>query len=448
VAVLVISMDLAPLSRALLAAIPPLKSFRVPERAILPWLWAVAVLASAALVDRRPAAARESAPAGPRARRPRGRRAPRPAAAALAWWRPLAVLAALPLAAGLWLLPSVAREAAVWVVAGFGLALLFWRRGPAVPVVTLALVLGAGSVAAFGERLLPFPDGQAVLTEARRIGEAVRGARPGLSSSLTRVRLELAIPALATNTAFAGGLSALDGYGVPTRRFAALLFALRGQRYEPTAVFFNLPPTDPAFAALRQLYDVAWQVTVPSRDRLSLEPLGATAGAAWFSASVVQLPDLATLARELRDAGGRLHERAAEVLWLDASDPRAVAIATPTGVEQRCRDARVSGLRATARAGRIVARVTTPAACPLTLAMNYTEDLRATVVRGDGSRQRLAVAPGYGALASVLVPEAATEVVVEAEAPRLLLAPAWMALGVVCWVAAAGLTWRWSAAGP
>ena len=137
-------------------------------------------------------------------------------------------------------------------------------------------------------------------------------------------------------------------------RDLAVRFALRGQRDESTGEFFNLPPADPAFAALRQLYDVAWRVTVPSRGRLSLEPLGATAGAAWFSASVARLPDLAALAVELRGAGERLHERAAEVLWLDGSDARVSAVAV-VEADRQCREARVSQVDATTR-GRVTAR--------------------------------------------------------------------------------------------
>jgi hypothetical protein len=439
-AVLVVSLDLAPVSRALLAAIPPLKSFRVPERAVLPWLWALAVVVVAALVHRG-VGARAAGEAPPRASRRRTGRAGKGPTASAPWWRPYVVALALPLAVALWLLPTVAREVAAWAVAGAGAALVRWRRGPAVPAAALVLVLAAGSLAAFRERLLPFPDGGALLAEAGRLGDAVRRAKPELQSPLTRARLELAIPAFATNTAFAAGLSSLDGYAVPTRRFAALLFALRGERYESTAVFFNLPPGDPAFPALRQLYDVAWQVTVPSRSRLSLDPQGAVAGPAWFSASIARVRDLPALARELRGAGEQLHARVTEVLWLDESDPLVKAVALPATVDGRCRGARVAGVEATRRGGRVVARTTAATACPLTFAMNVTEDLRATAVLGDGGRRRLAVVPGYGALASVLVPEGTVEVVVEAESPRLPLAAAWSALGLACCAGAAWVSW-------
>ena len=436
-AVLVVSMDLAPVSRTLLALLPPLKSFRVPERAVLPWLWALGVLGVAALVHRagaaRPAGA---APAAPRAARRRGARA------STAWWRSYAVVLALPLAVALWLVPSMVREVAAWALAAAAVVPPRWRRWPAIPAVIVVLVLGACSVAAFRERLLPFPDAASVLAEAARLGDTARRAKPELGSSLTRVRLDLSVPALVTNTAFAAGLSGLEGYAVPPRRFAALLFALRGDRYESTAVFFALPPGDRAFPILRQLYNVTWEVALPSRSRLALNPLGPAAGPAWFSASVARVRDLAALAGELRAAGEGLHRRAGEVLWLDGADPLTARAALPAALDRGCRDARVLSVEAPWRARQIVARTETTAACPLTFAMNFTEDLRASAVLGDGRRLSVAVFPGYGALASVLAPAGATEIRVHAEPPRLPWAPAWAALGLACCAGAAVLGGR------
>ncbi len=434
-AVLLVSMDWAPLSRALLAVLPPLKSFRVPERAVLPWLWAVAIVAIAALVHlatiEREASA---APAALRASRRRGKGRTKPS---VAWWRPYAVGLALPLAVALWLMPSPAREVAVWALAAGGVVWLRWRQGPAVSAVIVVLVLGVGSVAAFRERLLPFPDAGGLLAEAGRLGDTVRRAKPELASPLTRVRLDLAMPAFATNTAFAAGLSGLEGYGVPTRRFSALLFALRGERYESTAVFFALPAGDRAFPVLRQLYDVTWEVSLPSRGRLALNPLGPAAGAAWFSASLARTSDLASLVRELRAAGDALHQRAAEVLWLDGSDSRVAGAPLPPALERGCRDARVAHVEAAPRGRQVVARTATAAACPLTFAMNFTEDLRATTVFGDGRRRPVPVFPGYGALATVTVPAGAIEVHVRAEPPALPWPMAWVVLGVACCAAAA-----------
>jgi hypothetical protein len=213
-------------------------------------------------------------------------------------------------------------------------------------------------------------------------------------------------------------------------------------------VFFDVRPADRAFPVLRQLYDVAWHVTIPARGQLAVQPLGETAGAAWFSTAVTRVDDLPALVHALTAAGERLHERAHEVLWLDAADPlaAAAAVAPPAVEDPRCRNARVVDVSA-ARGDPIVARIESAAECPLTFAMNFTEDLRATARLADGRPLRAAVFPGYGALASVRVPAGAVEIRVEAEPPALPGGPAWIVLGLASCAAAALLAWR-AAASP
>jgi hypothetical protein len=435
VIVLAFSMDLAPVSRAMLALIPPLRSFRVPARAVLPWLWALPIIAVAGLIQYREA---NPQPGQPQRRLPKGgKKAPeRPRSGA----RLSPIVGALSAAVLLFLAPSLLREACAWSLA-IVVVVFRWRRRRFVPAMAILLVLGAASLAAFRERLLPFEDGGPLLAEASEIGAAVRRAKPELESSLARVHLDFEIPAFTVNTAFAAGLSSLDGYEVPTRRFAALVYALRGARYEPTGVFFRLAADDPAFPILRQLYNVIWRVTLPARGSLSLSALGPTAGQAWFSASVVRVADLPALARELRESGEALHSRAAEVLWLDTSDPLAARVPLATMVDPRCKDARVVRVAAPRDAETMV-EADTVADCPLTLAMNFTEDLRATAVLQDGRRVAAPVLPGYGALASVLAPAGAREVHVHAEPRRLPWAMAWAALGVACCLAATTLSAR------
>ena len=312
------------------------------------------------------------------------------------------------------------------------------------PVAMILVVLGTCSVAAFRERLLPFPEPARHLTEADGLGAAVRRIKPELDSTLTRVRLDLEIPVFTVNSAYAAGLASLDGYGTPTRRFSQLVFALRGDRYEPTAIFFKLPAGDPAFAVLRQLYDVGWNVTLPARGRLAVNPLGPTAGPAWFSASTVRLDSLGALARELRGAGETLGRRATEVLWIDGSDPLATRADVPPTLDPRCRDARVLQVAAPRRAHEIVATTSTAAACPVTFATNFTEDLRATAVLAEGRRVDVMPFPGYGALTSVVAPAGTIEIRLRAEPSTLPLAIAWVALGLACWGAAAWLIVRQS----
>jgi hypothetical protein len=438
VAVIVLSMDLRPLSRALLASIPPLRSFRVPARAALPLIWAFSILSVAALArwDRTEVRAPMSAPRSSRRRKDRTERR-RPMAAS---WREHLAWLGIPVAILLFVAPPPLRDVAALALVVATVAVL-WRGG-AVPVAMVLLVLGACSVSAFRERLLPFPEPPRHFAEADSLGAAVRRIKPELDSTLSRVRLDLEIPVFTVNSAYAAGLASLDGYGAPTGRFSRLVFELRGDRYQPTANFFKLPAGDPAFSALRQLYNVSWNVTLPARGRLALTPLGPTAGSAWFSTSTTRLDDLTALARELRGAGESLGHRASEVLWLDKADPLAARADVPATLDPRCREAQVRKVSAPRRGHEIVATTSTPAACPLTFATNFTEDLRATAILTDGHRLDLTPFPAYGALTAVMAPAGTAEFRLRAEPPKLPFAMAWVAVGLTCCAAAAWLIVR------
>jgi hypothetical protein len=411
VAIVAFSMDLEPWSRALLAAIPPLHSFRVPARSCLLWIWMVPILATAALVHRDDSARAHA-------------------------WAPWL---AIPPAALLLLAPAPVREVAAALVVILSVVLAL-RGRPLVPVTIVLIVLGMASVGAFRERLSPLLSPPALFATAEGIGGAVRSVKPALESSLARVHLEFEIPAFAANTAFAARLSSVDGYAVPTRRFSALVYQLRGERYEPTANFFRTSALDPAQPVLRQLYNVTDRVVLEPSQRLGLAPLGPTAGPAWFSASVAATENLPALARELRGAGDQLHARVHDVLWRDSADRLAAGAALPLALDARCRDARVVAVHAPRRSAQIVAEVATAAACPLTFATNFTEELRAAAVLDGGRRIALPVFPSYGALASVLVPGGATAIELRAEPVRLPGTSAWIVLGLACCAGAAWLT--------
>jgi hypothetical protein len=402
VAVLAFSSDVQPISSVFLALLQPLRSFRVPARAILPWLWMLPIVAAAALLG----LSRPDQPVAPEAHGKRARKKEKEKASPLSPQR--ALFAAVVIGGALFVAPPLVREASAWLIVA--VVVVAWRRKQEVPVAAVLVVMSACSVAAFRERLLPFEDGGALLSEAEQIGSALRRAKPELESALSRVHLvDFEIPAFTVNTAFAAGLSSLDGYAVPTRRFAELVFALRGARYEPTAVFFKFRPDEPAFGVLRQLYNVTWNVALPSRGSMTVAPAGVAAGPAWFSTSVSRTKDVASLSRELTAAGEGLHDRVKETLWLVDADPFAAVAALPSNIDARCGAARVVRVEAPARGGEIVAEVESPAACPLTFATNFTEGLRATAVLANGPQVPAAAFPAYGALAGVLVPEGARQ---------------------------------------
>ena len=75
------------------------------------------------------------------------------------------------------------------------------------------------------------------------------------------------------------------------------------------------------------------------------------------------------------------------------------------------------GVSATPAGTGVRVQVETPAECPLALAMNYVETLRAEATGGAGT-SAAAVFPACGSLAAVRVPAGTHDVLVEARPGR------------------------------
>ena len=240
-------------------------------------------------------------------------------------------------------------------------------------------------------------DAAALFRDAAAVGEAIRTARPELQSPLTRVRLGSELPAFSANTAFVAGLSSVDGYHFPTRRFAALVLALRGMPYEPSAVLFRIEPQDPSFSILRELYNVQWEAGLDDKRQLAITPLGPTPGPAWFSSRLDRVEGFDSLASRLRS----------EIEGLDRA-LFVVRARLPAELPTSCAEAHVIRV-ATAEEG-VTAEVETPGDCPLTIALNFAESLVATASFADGRKEAATVFPAYGALTAVWVPGGAREV--------------------------------------
>jgi hypothetical protein len=395
---LAFSMNLRPLSDALLLIIPPLRSFRVPTRAFWPFCAVLPVLilvGVAGLADRRRL--------GP-------------------WTWPAAVavlLAALP-AVGVVFAPWYVREALGWALAGtlvvVGRLVGLGRPGTA---AALAIVLAGTSLGAFQERLLRFRDGEALRAEVRAVAEGARAAEPALASPLVRLQYGPETDAFGPNSAFAAGLSSLDGHTFPTRRFVALARALRNEPYTPNALLLRFA-VHPSARAMFQLYDVRYLLGLgPDAAHPIVTPLAPTAGPAWFGASLAPVGSFAALAEELLGAGEALAARAPEAVWLVGDDTRVAAARLPARLDAACAKASVDDVAASAAGVLAEARVTTAADCPLIFAMNYAEGLRASGIGAGGEARPLTVFPAYGALAGVWVPSGTTAVRVTWESPQL-----------------------------
>lgn len=381
-AAVLFSTNARPFASALLFAIPPLGSFRVPTRALLPFALALPAIALGASTARK------------------GRFPGRDTAVACAG------------ALVLFLLPGVLREIAGWALA---VALVVPRLERAslarVPTVGVVCALAAGGLGAFRERLLPYPEPERILADAHRLGESLKRARPELLQPLTRVSLGWEDGALGPNTAFASGLSALDGYYFPSRRYIEMFSALHGYEYQPNALLLRFPASEKWVRPMFALYNVGWFLQRTDGNELKGRKLPETAGAAWFSGGFEPVPSFAALGRALLAADTATAERARQRLWLVESDERT-APARGWSVDPACAGARVLAVTATPAGTGVRVQVETGAECPLALAMNYVETLVAEATDANGQTRAAAVFPACGSVAAVRVPAGTRDVLV------------------------------------
>ncbi len=410
-----------PFASLLLRMVPALGAFRVPGRSLVPLAYAASVLGFAGLLGMG---------TGDTPRSPVPRRF---------------VAYGVVLAACLALLPDAPRETTAWVLAAAVVVAAdaqLQRRWALKPLRAWAVACVLAPVALRGaaQRLRPFVS-RTVLADAHARGDHVRAQMPELADPLVRVHLRGVRPPFSYNEGFAMGLSTVDGYAYPGRRFVALACALRGVPFRPTLNYFDLASDRAALAPLRALYDVRADVIWDDDPLGKVAPGPDTLGRAWFSRRVEALDSWSALGARLRGASdlAALGETTLAVAG-DVHNGPLEDVAREGGGDGSCASARFTGADTSDEGQTFHLRVETPARCVLTIATNYAEGFEARATLDDGTNVGAPTAPTYGALLGVVVPARATRVDVAyvsgvpcaARWARLLAVIAWAVLiGVV-----------------
>lgn len=356
---------------------PPLHGFRVPARAIIPFLHYLPIAAAAALLRFEIRA-----------------RSPMIAAGALA-------------GITLFFAPPLMREWLGWILAS-AIVIAGLLRRP-IPAGAALIALGLGTLGAFAERQRPFATKQSLIDMPARAGDEIRNLAPALRDPLVRADAAFQLPPFEHNPAQAAGISSLNGYLNPPRRFIALIAALDGVAPDYTVNSFRFARDSASLRALAPIYNESFRVSGVPGD-MHVEPLAPTAGPAWFAARIEPLPGIEAIAAALRNAGDAIVPAVRARMWIDSKDV-VPGQSIPATFSPECGKAEVLGVEA-ARGGQAFrVRVRTTADCPLALATNYATNLRAT-----SGAKALPVFPAYGALAAVIVPAGADEITIEARA--------------------------------
>ncbi len=397
---IVFSMNVQPFSTWLATLVPPLHSFRVPARAMLPACATLLALGPALVISDGVEKVRSPwvwAGAGP-------------------------IL--------FWLLPHHALEAAGWLgVVYFGF--IVKRPSPAMGLALLS-ILSAGSLSQFKQRLEPFHENRVLEQAMTAAYRGVRSAVPDIDNPLQRVQLNFFIDPYSVNSTAAADASGLSGYMYPTGRFLRLYLGLNRLAYDPTLVFFPIVETLPAFNYLQQLYNVCCHLDLtPQGFKFALyQP---TPGFAWFPAEIVKTSSFDELARLLHAAESNLHETLRQQVYLVESDPVVKQASFPTDLSQ-CPQSRIEQTQI-GREGIWRLQVGTPASCIMVLATNYISSFHVST----GSGEALPVFPVYGALTGVSVPPGKHDIEVQLfpplSAPMIVLSWAgWLLLFAAGWI--------------
>jgi hypothetical protein len=380
---IIVADDLAPLSSAVLAIIPPLESFRVPARAVLPILVFVPSVAMA--VVWRSVGTEPSDRGTVRVQL-------------------LGVVIALVViltrgATGPW-----AREVIAWL-ACLALAIVArWRPdtlrrytlGASVPVI---IALG---VAAFDDRFPRQAAFDPVEHGPAQLHDAVLAQAPDVAMPLTRIQIVDAPQPYEMSTAFAARLPSLDGVWYPPRRFLQLLSALQGREIAATTAVFALTRSS-MFPVLQQLYNVRYVVSL-ANGKGAIEELPDTAGPAWFPARIDTVENAAEVARILREHRADLRAAVSGSAWMLRVDAaRAPRVAG-------CTDGRVTSVTTDDIGQTASISVEVRSDCVLVVATNYVSTLSATVTRGD-TLGPIPVFPIDVALTGIAVPRGTSTVV-------------------------------------
>jgi len=199
-----------------------------------------------------------------------------------------------------------------------------------------------------------------------------------------------------TNKGGVMGISTIEGYSQPTRRFAQLHASLEGKPVNPTAVMFGTfhPGTD-FFGVFEKLYNIRYLLLL--RENRVVFLTGGF-GEAWFSNRIEYVEDFPQLARSLYVD---LSKDRLEIVKSDAFAPRWRGSEV---FSSACSRTRIDSIDVELGGQKIGIETNNDIPCPLTVSTNFLSRVRAVATSSSGAKTLLAAFPGYGALLSMIVP--------------------------------------------
>lgn len=383
------SMNIAPVAQWLTTLFPMLHGFRVPARAILPFAVILPIIAVALLLVHVPSCLKDKP-------------------------NRVSILGTIGFALLLWISPPPLRECLIWSVT-LVLIIMIKKQSTfkGISFGLIAVLFAVATLASFQQRLMPFQNEKEIIDNPSVIKRNIYKAKPALQMPLNRVFL---LNRTKPNQHLDYGLSSINGYSLPTRRFGELIYTLANQPYDKTINTFNFKLNSPWFPVLQNLYNIVAVITI-NNNNVFIKDLTPSLGPAWFSQAIIPVKNLKTLTRQLMQHRTTLRRTLKESVLIDRKDPNIESL-LPTLHSRlfKCKEAKVLTTHTKLGGQHVDLQVTSPDLCPLTLSMNYTSRLIARGVTIHGETKRLRLFPAYGALTGILVPKGIQQIVISADA--------------------------------
>lgn len=388
--ILCFSMNISPFSEMLLNFFHILNVFRVPARAVLPFAILIPIVGCGALLAKIPCDSE-------------------PSQSSSASKKPYLLILAFPIIA---FLPAAVCETLLWVYAAL---LLFYllKNKKLCPIWAGSLFLiffGVCSVKAFSERLLTYSNEHSLIGIPESIRNDVFKTAPQLSSALTRAHLAFVIDSYQLNTGYPLGISTINGYLAPPKKFIDLFSALAGVEPSYINIYFDINLDDERFVPLRYLYNVAYNIVLNANGSLMISSLGPTLGEAWFSKSIVKMPYLSELAHTLIQNRDDLLAYTKDNLVVVGEEKEIQDFKFPASFSPDCEHAQILSIHAPHWQQNIDLKVQTQADCPMTISLNYVHALKAVAKNQANQWQEIPLFPSYGALVGLVVPKNTTAI--------------------------------------
>ena len=376
---IVVSMNINPFSTLMISVIPMLESFRVPARAMLPFLVFTSMLSLASLL--------KLLGTDQEALDRRGQN-----------W----LLAAVSLALFAINSPLLNDVLLILFILVLYTLVRINKLAKSLTVVMLSILTGA-AVSAFMERTMPPLENPISEDSVSSIRAEVLQQAPKLAFPLNRVYSDIQLKGIGLNSMYFLNLSSLSSYWFPLRRYAQLRAALNNEHYNAALMAYHNHPGKPGFTELNRLYNVGWTMAMEN-DQPQVKNLDQTWGAAWISTQLIYQDSLNQLATSLKSRNNKK-----EMLLL-ASDPdtnaaRQAAIPCRVITEPEFQKSRFP----------MQVSLNVTGQCWLTLAMNYSRILEVV----DQNSKELSTFPAYGALLGIVLHEDTSRVSIRPIETRL-----------------------------